>query len=96
MSTWRVLGEFKGWLIRQQEAVPPSLLLGKAIDYSLSQWDKLVNYLKSPYLTPDNNECENAIRPFVIGRNNWMFNKSPEGAKSSCGMYTLIQTAKQN
>ena len=96
MSTWRVLKKFKGWLIRQQEAVPPSLLLGKAIEYSLTQWDKLVNYLKSPYLTPDNNACENAIRPFVIGRNNWMFNKSPEGAKSSCGMYTLIQTAKQN
>jgi len=52
--------------------------------------------LESPYLTPDNNACENAIRPFVIGRNNWLFSKSPDGAKSSCGMYTLIQTAKHN
>ena len=53
-------------------------------------------YLESPYLTPDNNACENAIRPFVIGRKNWLFCQSPEGAESSCGMYTLIETAKQN
>jgi transposase len=51
-------------------------------------------YLESPYLTPDNNACENAIRPFVIGRKNWLFCQSPEGADSSCGMYTLIETAK--
>jgi len=39
---------------------------------------------------------ENAIRPFVLGRKNWLFCKSPEGAESSCGMYSLIETAKQN
>jgi transposase len=96
MYAWRPLKEFKAWLVKQKEEVPPSLLLGKAVAYSLSQWDKLVRYLESPYLTPDNNACENVIRPFVLGRKNWMFNKSPEGAESSCGMYTLIQTAKQN
>ena len=53
-------------------------------------------YLESPYLTPDNNACENAIRPFVLGRKNWLFCQSPEGAKSSCGIYSLIETAKQN
>jgi transposase len=47
-------------------------------------------------LTPDNNACENAIRPFVLGRKNWLFCKSPEGAESSCGIYSLIETAKQN
>jgi transposase len=56
----------------------------------------MVAYLESSYLTPDNNACENAIRPFVLGRKNWLFNKSPEGAESSCGMYSLIETAKQN
>jgi transposase len=96
LRAWRPLKEFKEWLFKQREAVPPSLLLGKAIGYSLAQWDKLVRYLESPYLTPDNNACENAIRPFVLGRKNWMFNKSPAGAESSCGMYSLIQTAKQN
>jgi transposase len=47
-------------------------------------------------LTSDNNACENAIHPFVLGRKNWLFNKSPEGTESSCGMFTLIETAKQN
>jgi transposase len=56
----------------------------------------LIAYLESPYLTPDNNACENAIRPFVLGRKNWLFSQSPEGAESSCGMFTLIETAKQN
>jgi transposase len=91
-----ILAAFKEWLVKRKYEVPPSTLLGKAINYSLSQWDKMIVYLESPYLTPDNNACENAIRPFVLGRKNWMFNKSPEGAESSCGMFTLIETAKQN
>jgi len=91
-----ILDEFKQWLIKHSEEVPPSLLLGKAIAYTLSQWDKMIKYLESPYLTPDNNACENAIRPFVLGRKNWLFCKSPAGAESSCGIYSLIETAKQN
>jgi len=91
-----VLNDFKKWLLKRAEEVPPTLLLGKAVSYSLSQWDKMVMYLESYHLTPDNNACENAIRPFVLGRKNWLFNKSPKGAESSCGMFSLIQTAKQN
>jgi transposase len=91
-----ILEKFKAWLEKRKEEVPPSLLLGKAINYSLTQWDKMTAYLESPYLTPDNNACENAIRPFVLGRKNWLFSQSPKGADSSCGMYTLIETAKQN
>ena len=91
-----ILEKFKAWLIKRVQEVPPSVLLGKAINYSLSQWDKMTAYLESPYLTPDNNACENAIRPFVLGRKNWLFCQSPEGAKSSCGIYSLIETARQN
>ena len=91
-----VLSDFKTWLNKRANEMLPSGLLGKAIAYTLKQWDKLVMYLESPYLTPDNNACENAIRPFVLGRKNWLFNKSPAGAESSCGMYSLIETAKQN
>ena len=91
-----VLEKFKMWLSRRFEEVPPTLLLGKAIHCSLVQWDKMTAYLESPYLTPDSNACENAIRPFVLGRKNWLFCKSPEGAESSCGIYSLIETAKQN
>jgi transposase len=91
-----ILEDFKKWLLKRQPDIPPSTLLGKAINYTLGQWGKLVAYLESPYLTPDNNACENAIRPFVLGRKNWLFSQSPEGAESSCGIYTLIETAKQN
>jgi len=91
-----VLEKFKAWLEKRKDEVPPSMLLGKAVSYSLEQWVKMTAYLESPFLTPDNNACENAIRPFVLGRKNWLFCQSIGGAESSCGMYTLIETAKQN
>ena len=91
-----ILSEFREWLLKRQTELPPSSLLGEAVVYTLNQWDKLAAYLESPYLTPDNNAAENGIRPFVLGRKNWLFCQSPQGAKSSCGMYSLIETAKQN
>jgi len=91
-----VFEEFKAWLTGLKGTVPPKTLLGEAVEYGLNQWDKLIRYIENPYLTPDNNACENAIRPFVVGRKNWLFAQSPAGAESSCGMYTLIQTAKEN
>jgi len=91
-----VLEKFNAWLLKRKGEVPESSLLGKAVSYSLEQWDKMAAYLESPYLTPDNNACENAVRPFVVGRKNWLFCQSVDGAKSSCGMFTLIETAKQN
>ena len=91
-----ILAEFRQWLSKRVDEVPPKVLLGEAIRYTMNQWDKLARYIESPYLTPDNNACENAIRPFVVGRKNWLFCQSVDGAKSSCGMFTLIETAKQN
>jgi transposase len=91
-----ILAAFKEWLEKRAIEILPSSLMGKAVEYTLKQWEKLIAYLESPHLTPDNNASENAIRPFVLGRKNWLFNKSPEGAESSCGMFSLIETAKQN
>jgi len=91
-----VLEEFKSWLLKRKDEMLPSSLLGTAVNYTLSQWEKMIAYLGSYHLTPDNNACENAIRPFVIGRKNWLHCGSPEGAKSSCGIYSLIETARQN
>jgi transposase len=64
-----VLDQFKSWLLKRVDEVQPTSLLGKAVKYTLNQWDKLTAYLGSYHLTPDNNACENAIRPFVVGRN---------------------------
>ena len=47
-------------------------------------------------MTPDNNAAERAIRPFVVGRKNWLFSGSPRGADASCFFYSLIETAKAN
>jgi len=91
-----VLTEFREWLNKRANEVLPSSALGKAVAYTLKQWEKLIRYIDSPYLTPDTNAAENCIRPYVIGRKNYMFHQCPEGAKSACGMYTLIETAKQN
>ena len=91
-----ILSDFHKWLNKRANEVLPSCLLGKAVAYTLKQWDKLIRYLESPYITPDNNASERSIRPYVLGRKNFLFNKSPDGARSSCGMYTLIETAKEN
>ena len=92
----KVLNKFKAWLDKKREQVPPSVLLGQAVNYTLNEWPTLIKYIESPYLTPDNNASERAIRPFVMGRKNWLFSGCPRGAESSCGIYTLIESAKQN
>ena len=91
-----VLDKMYGWLRKKQNQVVPSSALGKAIAFALGQWPKLIRYLDHPLLTPDNNSCEQAIRPFVIGRKNWLFSGSPRGAAASALLYSLIETAKAN
>jgi transposase len=74
--------------------VPSGLAFGKAIAYTVDNWPLLVKYLESPYLTPSNNSAENAIRPFVIGRKNWLFSATPRGAHASAILYSLVESAK--
>lgn len=89
-----VLDGFKTWLVSRSGITPPQGLLGKAISYTLNQWDRLVRYIESGHLPIDNNRVENAIRPFVVGRKNWLFSGAPSGAKASAALYSLIETAK--
>ena len=89
-----VLAEFKQWLEEQKLVVFPSSLTGKAIDYALNQWDQLRLFLCDGRIPADNNYMESHIRPFVIGRNNWLFSDSPGGAESSAILYSLIESAK--
>lgn len=91
-----VLDDFKAWLEEKAVQVRPSSAFGKAIAYASSEWDKVIKYLESPYLTPDNNGAERSIRPFVLGRKNWLFAGSPRGADASCFFYSMIETAKEN
>jgi len=91
-----VLNEFKAWLDKKELQTPSKGLLGTAVAYTLGQWDRLVRYIDSGILTPDNNLAENAIRPFVVGRKNWLFSGNPEGAHASATLYSLIETAEAN
>jgi transposase len=91
-----ILNTFHLWLLKRSVQTPPKGLLGKAINYALAQWDRLLVYLDEPMLTPDNNLAENAIRPFVLGRKNWLFAGTPKGAEASALLYSLIETTKAN
>lgn len=91
-----VLKQFKKWLDDKEPIVPPKSLLGKAIGYSLDNWQRLIVYVEDGRLKPDNNAAENAIRPFVVGRKNWLFAGHPRGAEASATFFSLIETAKVN
>jgi transposase len=89
-----ILNEFKDWLDKRVSFTPPKGLLGKAMNYALTHWPKLIRYLEDGHITPDNNAAENAIRPFVVGRKNWLFSGHPNGAHAAATLYSLIETAK--
>ncbi len=90
------LEQLHAWLHKKHGQVLPGSALGKAVAFALSQWPKLIRYLEHAQLTPDTNACEQAIRPFVVGRKNWLFSGSPRGAAASATLYSLIETAKAN
>ncbi len=91
-----LLNEFHAWLKRQRPQVLPKSTFGQAITYCLKQWDNLNNYLLDGKLEIDNNRAERSIRPFVIGRKNFLFSNTPRGARGSATIYSIVETAKEN
>lgn len=91
-----VLDTFKSWLEEQKRSTVPKSRLGEAVKYCLNQWDKLINFMLDGHIAVDNNLAERAIKPFVIGRKNYLFSKSPKGAAASAMSYSIIETAKAN
>jgi transposase len=89
-----VLEELKDWMDKRAILTPPKGLLGKAFEYALSNWPRLIHYVENVHLTPDNNVAENHVRPFAVGRKNWLFAGHPNGAKASATLFSLIETAK--
>ncbi len=84
------------WLEKTQPQITAQNALGKALNYLASNWSRLVRYVEGGHLPIDNNAAERAIRPFVIGRKNWLFSDTPKGATASAQIYSLIETAKAN
>jgi transposase len=91
-----VLDELRSWLDDSLPLVPPTSATGKALHYLRREWGKLIRYLDDGRIEIDNNGAENAIRPFVVGRKNWLFSASVKGVKASANLYSLIETAKAN
>jgi transposase len=92
----KLLEYYKNWLGQTKELSPPKGLTGRAIAYTLGIWDKLERTALNKKYHLDNNLCENAIRPFAIGRRNWLFACSEQGAAASANIYSLIESAKAN
>jgi len=91
-----VLDDLKAWLQSNIRRVPKDSLTWSAINYTLNQWDWLVGYCQDGRLHISNALAENAIRPFAVGRRNWLFADTPRGARASATAYSLIETAKAN
>ena len=89
-----VLTELRQWLESTAPAVPPGSLFGKALHYLSAQWPKLIRYIEDGRIPIDTNLVENAIRPFALGRRNWLFSATPKGAMASARLFSLIETCK--
>lgn len=74
----------------------PGAKLSKAVNYALNEKKNLYRFLGSPYVSRDNNRAENAIRPFVVGRKNWLFSNKQNGTTASVLIYSLAVTACAN
>lgn len=91
-----IVDAFYAWLKYQKPRVLPKSAFGEAINYCLKQRERLVAFLLDGRLELDNNRSERSIKPFVIGRKNWLFANTPQGAKASATIYSIVETAKEN
>ena len=90
------LEDFWSWAEKNALEELPKSKLSTAFHYALNNRREFFHYLKDGHCSISNSLAENCIRPFVIGRKNWLFAGSPKGATASAGIYTLIETAKAN
>jgi transposase len=95
-DTGPIFAAIHEWLYANIDRVPPTSSLGEAIKYALGQYERAIRYVGHYLLTPDNNALENSIRPFVIGRKNWLFYDTPDGAWAGATLYSIIESAKAN
>lgn len=91
-----ILDKFKVWLDDASSKITKDSHIGRAINYTLNQWDKLILYVEDGHLGIDNNITERDIRPFTTGRKNWLFSKSVEGAEASADLYSIVMTCRAN
>ncbi len=93
MKRKRYTPEFKSQIVEQTPRVLPKSALGEAIKYCRNQWERLSGFLQDGRLEIDNNRAERSIKPFVIGRKNWLFSNTAKEAESSAMTYSIVETA---
>ena len=88
----------KIWNLYEQNcaAVPDKSKVGRALGYVHGERQGLLEFLSNSAVSLSNNRAETFIRPFDVGRKNWQFADSVEGAKSSAVLYSVVVTAKEN
>ena len=91
-----ILEALLAWANDLKDKTASKSALGKALHYLIEQWPYLIRYLEDGRLELSNNRAERSIKPFVMGRKNWLFANTPAGAQSSAVIYSLIETAKEN
>jgi len=91
-----VLDAFWSWVETARGKVLPKSKLGEALNYARNHKQELMNYLRDGNCVISNNLAENSIRPFTVGRKNWLFSGSPRGATASATIYSIVETAKAN
>ena len=92
-----VAEKFFDWAKAEYEKNPvPKSMLGAALTYAVNQESWLMNVFLDGRLEPSNNRAERAVRPFAVGRKNWLFSNTPKGADASAAVYSIVETAKAN
>ena len=91
-----ILSKLKIWLEQDQPNLVGNSKLIEAANYLANQWHKLIRYVDDGRLSIDNNRAERAVKPFVIGRKNWLFSQTANGAHASAALYSIVETAKIN
>lgn len=91
-----ILSKLKIWLEQDQPNLVGNSKLIEAANYLANQWHKLIRYVDDGRLSIDNNRAERAVKPFVIGRKNWLFSQTANGAHASATLYSIVETAKIN
>jgi transposase len=91
-----VVEAFHKWLDEIAADILPKSLFGVAVHYGRQQWPRLVRFLEDGRIELSNNLAERSIKPFVIGRKNFLFCNTPRGAQASAVIYSIVESAKEN
>lgn len=84
------------WMLSQRQKVPEGSAIAKALDYSLKRWVALTCYLDDGDVPIDNNWVENQIRPWAVGRSNWLFAGSLRAGQRAAAVMSLVRSAQLN